>query len=77
MQKTRAIENHKDFNNVVVITGASQGFGRRLALRYAERQVKLVVAARNEDLLKELVEEIRENIGNKNVTYCVTDVTDL
>ncbi len=43
---------------VVVITGASSGIGRALAMRFAEPGTALVVGARNFDLLKELVAEL-------------------
>ncbi len=38
----------------MLITGASQGIGRELALAAAARGVKVLAAARNEELLKEL-----------------------
>ncbi len=39
----------------IVITGASSGFGRGAALKFAESGVNLVLAARREQLLEELV----------------------
>jgi len=57
-----------------VITGASSGIGLCTALMAAERGAKLVVAARSEDVLQKLVEQIRENGGE--ATYVVADVTD-
>jgi short-subunit dehydrogenase len=44
---------------VVVITGASQGIGRETALQIASRGGSVVVAARNEEALRSLAEEIR------------------
>jgi len=41
----------------VVITGASSGFGRGAALRFAREGANLVLAARRADLLEELVAE--------------------
>ena len=42
-------------NSVVVITGASSGLGRAVALRLAKKGVRLVLAARNEKALAGLV----------------------
>src|SRR4030095_9240710 len=43
-------------NRVIVITGASSGFGRGAALRFAEAGAKVILAARRLHLLQELVE---------------------
>jgi short-subunit dehydrogenase len=42
---------------VVVITGASSGIGRAIALEMAQRRMKMVLAARRGDLLKDLGQE--------------------
>lgn len=44
---------------VVVLTGASEGIGRAIALRLASVQARLVLAARNRDRLTGLAEECR------------------
>lgn len=46
-------------NRVVVITGASSGFGRGAALKFAEAGAKVVLAARRKRLLKQVAEECR------------------
>ena len=43
----------------ILITGASQGIGRALALEAAKRGAHVLAAARNDDLLAELVAEAR------------------
>ena len=58
---------------VVVITGASSGIGLATARMAAKRGVKLVVSARNEDALRQLVEEIRAAGGE--AVYAVADVS--
>jgi short-subunit dehydrogenase len=48
-----------DFNNkVVILTGASSGIGYELAKRLAKENAKLVIAARRDDILRDLSEEI-------------------
>jgi len=42
---------------VVVITGASSGFGRGAALKFAQEGASLVLAARRDEVLDELVEQ--------------------
>eukprot|EP01083_Nonionella_stella_P072919 196826_1 len=58
---------------VVVITGASSGIGRELAIQYSRRQCRLVLAARSESNLKEVCDICRSN-GSKAVAV-VTDVS--
>ncbi len=43
----------------MLITGASQGIGRALALAAAKRQARLILAARNQDSLQALADELR------------------
>lgn len=57
---------------VIVITGASSGIGLVTARMAALQGAKLVLAARNEDALRQLVEEIRSK-GNQAI-YVVADV---
>lgn len=58
---------------VVVLTGASEGIGRALALRLARGQARLALAARNEARLLSLAEECRYLGGQALVVP--TDVT--
>jgi short-subunit dehydrogenase len=57
---------------VVVITGASSGIGLVTARMAAKRGARLVLAARSEDALRQLAEEI--NSGGGEATYIVADV---
>ena len=59
---------------VVVITGASQGIGRESALQMAMRGASLVVAARNEEALRELASEV-DRLGGR-AEAVVTDVAE-
>lgn len=62
-----------DSTKVVIITGASSGIGRALAVEYAARGYRLVLAARNLDLLSDLKRQI--DPAGKNVVVRQTDVT--
>jgi short-subunit dehydrogenase len=57
----------------IVITGASSGVGRAIALEFATYGSKLVLASRNSTALKEVADECEE-LGAR-VIYVVTDVT--
>ena len=61
-------------NKVVIITGASSGLGEATALRLAKNGAKLMLAARREERLQELVTKIEQDGGTAK--YTATDVTD-
>lgn len=63
--------NWKD--KICVITGASSGFGRDLALEIAAKGGTVVGVARREEKLKQLVEDL----GGKPHSYAVCDISDL
>lgn len=56
--KNMALKKLKD--QVIIITGASSGIGLATARMAASKGAKVVVAARNEDALKQLVGEFKE-----------------
>jgi NADP-dependent 3-hydroxy acid dehydrogenase YdfG len=64
----------KTEDKVVIITGASSGLGEATARILAKNGAKLMLAARREERLKELVAEIQKDGGTAK--YQVTDVTD-
>ena len=59
-------------DKVIIITGASSGFGRATARKAAALGGKVVLAARREERLRETVGEIRAAGGE--AIYAVTDV---
>lgn len=61
-------------DKVVIITGASSGIGRACALECAQREAKVVLAARNTEQLSEVAKKI-EQIASGTVLCVRTDVT--
>lgn len=61
------------FEKVVVLTGASSGFGKGAALELARRGARLILAARRMELLEELAHECNAEGGE--AIACVTDVS--
>ncbi len=50
-------------NKVVIVTGASTGIGKELAFQLAEKKAKVVLAARNADVLEKNAADIRAKGG--------------
>jgi NADP-dependent 3-hydroxy acid dehydrogenase YdfG len=61
-------------HKVVIITGASSGIGEATAKLLARKGAKLVLGARREDELKQIVEEIERDRGE--AVYQKLDVTE-
>lgn len=59
---------------VVVLTGASQGIGREMALQLADRGARLVLAARSHDKLEQVAQKCRDR--GAETTAVPTDITD-
>jgi short-subunit dehydrogenase len=57
-----------------VITGASQGLGRTIALRFAEEGANLLLCARTRPDLERTASEVRENNPSSNVAALSADV---
>jgi short-subunit dehydrogenase len=60
-------------NKVVIVTGASSGIGEATAREFAANGSKVILAARSEEKLVEIVKEIREKGGE--ASYIKTDVS--
>ena len=55
---SKKLDHLKDKN--ILITGASKGIGRSLAVNLSKHKANVILLARNEDLLDSLYDEIKE-----------------
>lgn len=62
-------------DRLAVITGATRGIGRAVALRFAEEGANLILTGRTTGALEEVDDEIQA-ISGKNATLVPMDVTD-
>ena len=56
----------------IIVTGATSGIGKGVAIYFASKGINVVAAGRREDLGKSLVEEIKDTGGN--AIFVKTDV---
>lgn len=68
--------NHPIQNKRALVTGASSGIGRAMALSLAEKGAELFLVARREEKLKEVEAEIKRNHPTAKVHLIVMDVND-
>ncbi|UTE77660.1 SDR family NAD(P)-dependent oxidoreductase [Rossellomorea sp. KS-H15a] len=61
-------------HKIVMITGASKGLGKALAMKFAEEGAKVAICARNAGPLKEVEEELRA--WGAEVVACEADVSN-
>jgi 3-hydroxy acid dehydrogenase/malonic semialdehyde reductase len=64
--------NYK-MNKTIMITGATSGFGKAIAIRFAENGYNLIITGRRKELLAELEKELQAS-GTKNVLSLCFDV---
>jgi len=61
----------------VLITGATDGLGLKLAEMYAQRGATLLLHGRNEEKGKFILEKLKQNTGNKTLKYFNADFSSL
>ena len=64
----------KDNKKIALITGASQGIGKAIALRLAQEDFSLILASRSFQKLKKLKREIFIKYGNKKIEIYPIDL---
>ena len=62
-------------SRIALVTGASRGIGRAIAVRFGSEGARLAIAARNEDALKQTADAAKA-AGAKEVKTYLADVTD-
>ena len=67
------MQNTTFFENVIIITGASEGIGRELALQLADNRAWLTLAARDSNKLEDVATQCRQRGGKAIVVP--TDIT--
>lgn len=60
-------------DQVILITGATDGLGKRVARDLAERGATVLLHGRNRDKGKAVLNEIRNATGNDTLQFCVAD----
>lgn len=61
-------------DKIVIVTGASQGLGKAVAMEFANEGAHVFISSRNNDKLKAAAAEIKEKTGNKEVHHIVCDM---
>ena len=61
----------------ILITGATSGIGKAIALKFAELGFNLILIARNEEKTKKVIHEIAHVTQNINLKYYIADLSIL
>ena len=69
--------NNNNLKRVAVITGSSRGIGKAIAKEFAKNIYSILLNARDENELKEAVQEIRNEVNDSNqISYLAGDISD-
>ncbi|HXF28266.1 MAG TPA: 3-oxoacyl-ACP reductase FabG [Chlamydiales bacterium] len=63
-------------NEVVVVTGATAGIGKAIALSFAERGATVIAVGTNQERGAEVVREAKEKCGRNAVTFMPADISN-
>ncbi len=61
----------------ILITGASSGVGRQLAIKFAQHNFDLSLCGRQEGKLKTTLEQLRENANVYSESFCLSQTSKL
>ena len=61
----------------ILVTGATDGLGRRVALELAEREATVLVHGRDRGRCEATLEEVRRHTGRERSHYYVADLSSL
>lgn len=61
----------------ILITGATDGIGKITALQFAKQNAHVLVHGRNNEKLNGVVEELKNESGNKNIEGLIADFSSL
>ncbi|PRM98231.1 SDR family oxidoreductase [Aliarcobacter cryaerophilus] len=64
-------------NKKILVTGASSGLGREVAIHLSELEAKVVLIARDEDRLKETISLMKEPKKHKYFLYDLENIDDI
>ncbi len=64
-------------NKKILVTGASSGIGREVAIHLSELEAKVVLIARDEDRLKETISLMKEPKKHKYFLYDLENIDDI
>lgn len=57
-------------NKLIFITGATAGFGKAIAFKFAEHGWNIIITGRREELLKKVEEELKSQFDAKVISLC-------
>ncbi len=63
--------------SVILVTGATDGLGRRVALELARGDARVLLHGRSEERLKTALEEVRAETGNEELGSYLADLSSL